>query len=62
MAKSSKQVIEEEVKELQKLISWCEYYSAIGNPIEANKVQKEIEEQKRKINEFRKSSGLSKGK
>jgi hypothetical protein len=62
MAKSSKQVIEEEIKELQKLISWCEYYTAVSNPIEANKAQKEIEEQKRKINELRKSSGLPKGK
>ena len=48
MAKSSKQVIEEEIKELQKLISWCEYYTAVNNPIEANKAQKEIEEQKKK--------------
>jgi hypothetical protein len=62
MAKSSKQVIEEEIKELQKLISWCEYYTLVNNPIEANKAQKEIEDQKRKINELRKSSGLSKGK
>ena len=60
MAKSNKQVIEREVKELQKLISWCEYYTAIDNPIEANKAQKEIEDQKRKINELRKSSGLLK--
>ena len=42
MAKSNKQIIENEVIELQKLISWCEYYTAIGNPIEANKTQKEI--------------------
>jgi hypothetical protein len=42
MAKSNKQIIEKEVIELQKLISWCEYYTAIGNPIEANKTQKEI--------------------
>jgi hypothetical protein len=62
MAKSSKQVIEEEIKELQKLISWCEYYTLVNNPIEANKAQKEIEDQKRKINELRKSSGLPKGK
>ena len=44
MAKSNKQIIEDEVRELQKLISWCEYYTAIDNPIEANKAQKEIEE------------------
>jgi len=59
MAKSNKQVIEREVKELQKLISWCEYYTAIDNPIEANKAQKEIEEQKRKIAELRKALGIS---
>ena len=62
MAKSNKQIIEEEVKELQKLISWCEYYTAIGNPIEANKAQKEIEDQKRKINELRKAFGIPNGK
>ena len=58
MAKSNKQVIEREVKELQKLISWCEYYTAI----EANKAQKEIEDQKRKIAELRKALGISQGK
>lgn len=62
MAKGNKQIIEKEVVELQKLISWCEYYSAVGNPIEANKVQKEIEEQKRKIAELRESLGVPKGK
>jgi hypothetical protein len=62
MAKSSKQVIEEEIKELQKLISWCEYYSAVNNPIEANKTQKEIEEQKKKINELRKDYEIPKRK
>lgn len=62
MAKGSKQIIEQEVVELQKLISWCEYYTAIGNPIEANKAQKDIEDQKRKINELRKNLGVSKGK
>jgi hypothetical protein len=62
MAKSNKQVIEREVKELQKLISWCEYYTAIDNPIEANKAQKEIEDQKRKIAELRKALGISQGK
>lgn len=54
MAKGNKQVIEEEIKELQKLISWCDYYVAVNNPIEANKSQKEIEEKKKKINELRK--------
>jgi hypothetical protein len=62
MAKSNKQIIEREVKELQKLISWCEYYTAIDNPIEANKAQKEIEDQKRKIAELRKALGISQGK
>lgn len=62
MAKSNKQIIEKEVIELQKLISWCEYYTAIGNPFEANKAQKEIEEQKRKINELRETLGVPKGK
>lgn len=62
MAKGNKQIIEKEVVELQKLISWCEYYTAVGNPIEANKVQKEIEEQKRKIAELRESLGIPKGK
>jgi len=62
MAKGNKQIIEKEVIELQKLISWCEYYTAIGNPIEANKTQKEIEEQKRKINDLRETLGVPKGK
>lgn len=62
MAKSSKQVIEAEIKELQKLISWCEYYTAVNNPIEANKAQKEIEEQKKKINELRKDYEIPKRK
>lgn len=62
MAKSNKQIIEDEVKELQKLISWCEYYSAIDNVIEANKAQKEIEDQKRKINTLRKAMGIPQGK
>jgi hypothetical protein len=62
MAKSSKQVIEEEIKELQKLISWCEYYTAVNNPIESNKAQKEIEEQKKKINELRKNLQVPKRK
>ena len=62
MAKGNKQIIEKEVVELQKLISWCEYYTAVGNPIEANKAQKEIEEQKRKIADLRESLGIPKGK
>lgn len=62
MAKSNKQIIEQEVVELQKRISWCEYYTAVGNPIEANKAQKEIEEQKRKIAELREALGVPKVK
>ena len=62
MAKSNKQVIEKEVNKLQKLICWCEYYTQIDNPIEANKAQKEIEEQKRKIANLRESLGVPKGK
>ena len=62
MAKSNKQIIEKEVIELQKLISWCDYYTAMGNPIEANKAQKEIEDQKRKISELRETLGVPKGK
>jgi hypothetical protein len=62
MAKGNKQIIEKEVVELQKLISWCDYYTAVGNPIEANKAQKEIEDQKRKIAELRDSLGIPKGK
>jgi hypothetical protein len=62
MAKSNKQIIEKEVVELQKLISWCEYYTAIGNPIEANKTQKQIEDQKRKIAELRETLGVPKNK
>lgn len=61
MAKSNKQIIEKEITELQKLISWCEYYTLVNNPFEANKAQKEIEEQKKKINELRKTLQIPKG-
>lgn len=61
MAKSNKQIIEKEITELQKLISWCEYYTLVNNPFEANKAQKEIEEQKKKINELRKTLQVPKG-
>ena len=44
-----------EVKELQKLISWHEYYSLIDNVILANKCQKEIESKKKEIDELRKT-------
>jgi hypothetical protein len=62
MAKSDKYVIELEVKKLQELICWCEYYAQAQNPFEAQKAQKEIEEQKRKINELRKAFGLPQSK
>jgi len=62
MAKSNKQIIEEEVIKLQKLMSWWEYYTTIDNQIEANKAQKEIEEQKRNISELRKTLGVPKNK
>jgi len=55
MDKKHKQIIEDEIKNLQKLISWHEYYSAINNPIEANKCQREIESAKKKINGLRKT-------
>lgn len=58
MAKSNKQIIEDEIKELQKLISWCDYYTAINNPFEANKAQKEIEDQKRKIKQLRETLNI----
>jgi len=61
MGKRNLQVVDKEVKELQKLISWHEYYEAVNNPIEANKCQKEIESKKKEINELRKANGLSKG-
>jgi hypothetical protein len=62
MDKRNHAKIDQEVKELQKLISWHEYYSAIDNVFEANKCQKEIELKKRDINELRKAYGIPKGK
>jgi hypothetical protein len=41
------QVIVTEVKELEKLFCWYEFYSENNNEIEANKCQKQIEEKKR---------------
>ena len=46
MDKSNIKEVELQVKELQKLISWHEYYSAINNVFEANKCVKEIEDNK----------------
>lgn len=58
MAKSNKTIIAEEVKTLQKLICWSEYYRDAKNPAEAAKVQKEIEEQKRRIKFLREAAGI----
>jgi len=49
----SKKELELAFNKLEKLISWHEYYSAQNNPIEANKVQKEIEEQKRILKDLK---------
>ena len=62
MAKSDKQVIREEVLKLQKLMSWQEYYQAMENPIEINKVKKELEDQQRKVTQLRKNLKLSERK
>lgn len=62
MDKSNLSEVDDQVKSLQKLISWHEYYSAIGNVVEANKCQKEIEQKKKDINELRKAYGISKRK
>ena len=60
MDKSNFEKVELEVKELQKLISWHEYYSLIDNAILANKCQKEIEVKKKEIDELRKTYGVPK--
>ena len=49
----SKKELELAFKKLEQLISWHEYYSSQNNPIEANKVQKEIEEQKRILKDLK---------
>lgn len=49
----SKKELELAFKKLEELISWHEYYSAQNNPIEANKVQKEIENQKRILKDLK---------
>ncbi len=49
----SKKELELAFKKLEQLISWHEYYSAQNNPIEANKTQKEIEEQKRILKDLK---------
>jgi hypothetical protein len=49
----SKKELEKAFKKLEELISWHEYYSGQNNPIEANKVQKEIEQQKRILKDLK---------
>lgn len=49
----SKKELEVAFKKLEQLISWHEYYSTQNNPIEANKTQKEIEEQKRILKDLK---------
>jgi len=41
--------INKEVKELEKLFSWWEFYEQTQNEEEKNKAQKQIETQKKKI-------------
>jgi hypothetical protein len=45
--------LDAEFKKLEQLICWHEYYKSVDNPIEANKVQKEIEAQKRTLKAMR---------
>jgi len=42
-------VIMNEVKELEKLFCWFEFYTQNNNEIEANNCQKQIEEKKRHL-------------
>jgi hypothetical protein len=49
----SKKELERAFKKLEELISWHDYYSAQNNPIEANKAQKEIEQQKRILKDLK---------
>ena len=49
----SKKELELAFKKLEELISWHEYYASQNNPIEANKVQKEIEQQKRILKDLK---------
>lgn len=49
----SKTKLDEEFVKLEKLICWHEHYKSADNPIEANKVQKEIEKQKKLIKELK---------
>lgn len=49
----SKKELEKAFKKLEQLISWHEYYVDQNNPIEANKAQKEIEQQKRILKDLK---------
>lgn len=40
-------------KKLEELVSWHDYYNQQQNPIEANKVQKQIEQLKKTITEIK---------
>jgi hypothetical protein len=46
-------IVDQEIKELQKLICWCDYYTENGNVSLAALTQRQIEEQKRKLKELR---------
>jgi hypothetical protein len=43
------QVIRQELTKLEKLFCWFEFYTQNNNEIEANKCQKQIEDQKRHL-------------
>lgn len=43
------QIIRNELTKLEKLFCWFEFYTQNNNEIEANKCQKQIEEQKRHL-------------
>ena len=40
-------------KKLEELVAWHDYYNQQQNPIEANKVQKQIEQLKKTITEIK---------
>jgi hypothetical protein len=56
--------INKEVKELEKLFSWWEFYEQTQNEEEKNKAQKQIETQKKKIRTIKdgKTPKVPKGK
>lgn len=45
--------LDDAYRKLESLVSWHEYYSAVKNPIEANKTQRQIEDQKRVIKQIK---------